>query len=47
MKKNHKCKCHKIIGGRVTCDLTCMKCNGAKIVRTEETKDYKKIEVIF
>ena len=47
MKKDHDCECHKIIGGKVTCDLTCLKCSGAKEVKTTETKDYKKIEVTF
>jgi hypothetical protein len=47
MKKHPPCECHKKIDGRVTCLLTCMKCSGAKEVRTVTRKGYKKIEVIF
>ena len=47
IKKKHSCKCHKVIGGSVTCDLTCLRCSNAKKIRVTETKNYKKIEVFF
>ena len=48
MKKKHPdCECHKEINGRLTCLATCMKCSEAKKTIITQTKDYKKIEIIF
>lgn len=46
-KKEHTCKCHKKIGSSITCNMECLKCSGAKEVKTTVTKDYKKIEISF
>ena len=46
-REKHTCECHKIIGGRVTCNMVCLKCSKAKEIRTTERNGYKKIEVIF
>ena len=47
IRKNHKCACHKNYGDTVTCNMTCMKCSGAKSVSVTVENNKKIISVKF
>ena len=45
--KKHECECHRLRDGHIGCDFKCLKCNGGKSIKVKETKNYKKVEIVY
>ena len=45
--KKHECDCHRLRDGHMACRFDCLSCNGGKGIKTSETKNYKKVEIVY